>query len=150
MEPSTRSPVWRASLASGRGEAASRGNYMPLVTERSLVPAPGPCQQKANSLCVIFEMIHPTVRGALASPPAHEPPRPPDLLQFTLAAQIRYPAAALHLLNCVVMSSCGEALGRHLGSWGGAVFPAEFSDSEVRHTSQECLREQHRLENKEE
>lgn len=47
------------------------------------------------------------------------------------------------------MSSCREAVSRHLGSWG-VVFPAEFSDSEVTHTSQDHLREQHRLENKEE
>lgn len=36
------------------------------------------------------------------------------------------------------------------GGGGAVVFPAEFSDSEVTHTSQEHLPQQHPVENKEE
>lgn len=102
---------------SGRGEAVSRGNYTPLVTPRSLFSRP---RQKANSLCVIFVMIQPVVGGGGGlSPLSLRTNRQGSLqflLQLTLTAQISDTAVALHSLNCVVMSSCGEEVGRHLGS----------------------------------
>lgn len=107
------------SRVSGGGEAASRGNYTPLVTPRSLFSRP---LQKANSLCVIFVMIQPVVGGSRLSLRTNRrgsPPPPPFLLQFTLTAQISDTAVALHSLNCVVMRSCGEAVGRHLGGGKG-------------------------------
>lgn len=117
-----RSPVWRASRVSGRGEAASRGNCTPLVTKRSLSSRPRPLP--AGSEQLVCYLCNDWPNGSSCP---HQPSRPPDLLQFPLTAQMRSTAVVLHLLNYVVMSSCGEAIDRRLGSWvggrrGGGVF----------------------------
>lgn len=85
---------------SSRAEAASHGNYMPLVTALSpsalTVAVEKKKKKKANSLCVIFVMIHPSVHtdAALSRPHAHKhwPPcshsNPPTAL-LNLKAQMR-------------------------------------------------------------